>query len=159
MSQLYRRWAEAGAVFHYVSSSPWQLFESLEQLCDEDQFPRGSYHLRTLRLQDPRVLTLLLPARWGKRRTIRSILRSFPGRKFVLVGDSGERDPELYGAAARRYPRSVARIYIRDVASRTMDRDRIRRAFRRSTSKTWRIFDHADQLATDLGGRFESESG
>lgn len=149
MSQLYRQWAESGAVFHYVSSSPWQLLEPLQQLCDDHQFPRGSYHLRSLRLRDPRVLTLLLPARWGKRRTIRSILKSFPGRKFILVGDSGERDPELYGAAARKFPQRVARIYIRDIASRSMDRNRIRRAFRRNISDTWRIFDDADQLTTD----------
>ena len=147
MSELYRHWAEQGAKFHYVSSSPWQLYQPLEELFRHAHFPPGSYHLRTLRLKDPRVISLLLPTRWGKQRIIRSILRSFPRRRFILVGDSGERDPELYGAAARRYPERIARIYIRDLATRSMGRQRIRRAFRGHPMGLWRIFDDAEQLA------------
>ena len=156
MSRLYRKGADNGVAFHYVSSSPWQLYESLKHLCQEDRFPHGTYHLRTLRLKDPRVLSLLLPTRWGKRRTIRSILKAFPRRTFVLIGDSGERDPELYGAIAREYPGRVSRIYIRDLESRSMDSARLRKAFRGQTNNVWRLFTDADQLTTDweelLGG-------
>ncbi|MCH2128050.1 MAG: DUF2183 domain-containing protein [Pirellulaceae bacterium] len=149
MADLYRRWEESGAVFHYVSSSPWQLFQSLDDFCHDDSFPAGSFHLRTLRLKDPRVLSLFLPTRWSKRRTIHSILRAFPTRRFILVGDSGERDPELYGSAARKYPDRVARIYIRDMATRSLVGNRMLKAYRGTPRDMWRVFDNAEQLAND----------
>ena len=149
MSNLYRQWANHGAAFHYVSSSPWQLFEPLEELCRDNSFPWGTYHLRTLRVKDPRVLSLLMPTRWGKHRMIRSILKAFPQRRFILVGDSGEKDPELYGAAARRYPNRVVRIYIRDLDLRMMHANRLRKAFRGSRPHIWRVFDEAVDLTED----------
>jgi len=149
MSRLYQRWADSDAAFHYVSSSPWQLFQPLEDFCRDDSFPQGSYHLRTIRLKDPRVLSLLLPNRWSKRRTISSILRAFPARRFILVGDSGERDPELYGSAARKYPDRIARIYIRDMAARSFAGVRMDKANRGTPRALWRVFEDAEQLADD----------
>ena len=152
MSQLYQRWADAGAAFHYVSSSPWQLFQPLDDFRCDDLFPQGSYHLRTLRLKDPRVLSLLLPTRWNKWskwRSIRSILRAFPDRRFVLVGDSGEGDPEIYGSAARKYPDRIARIYIRNLAVRSLGRLRREKAFRAIPRGLWRIFQDVEQLEHD----------
>ena len=32
----------------------------------------------------------------------------------MLVGDTGERDPEIYAAIARRYPDRVRSIWLRD---------------------------------------------
>lgn len=147
MAAIYSRWSQAGAFFHYVSSSPWQLFECLQELLHESGFPDGSYHLRTLRLRDPSVLRLFLARRLAKRNAIARILHHFPERRFILVGDSGERDPEIYGALARRYPRQIVRILIHKVAGRRLHADRCRRAFRQIPFDTWRIFQHAEQLA------------
>ena len=146
MARLFQSWAARGSVFHYVSSSPWQLYIPLAELCTDDGFPTGTYHLRTVRLRGPRVLTLLFPNRWGKRRTIRSILKAFPRRKFVLVGDSGERDPEIYGAAGRRHPQQVARILIRHLRGQTVDHQRFRRAFRRIHRDKWKLFDDSREI-------------
>jgi phosphatidate phosphatase APP1 len=38
-----------------------------------------------------------------------------PRRKFILVGDSGEKDPEVYRVMQRLFPDQVLKIYIRDV--------------------------------------------
>lgn len=146
MSALYSQWAQDGAAFHYVSSSPWQLFRPLSELLEDTSFPYGTFHLRTLRLRDPRILALLLPMRRGKQRAIQSILKAFPDRRFVLVGDSGERDPEIYGAAARRYPSRVARIYIRDLAYHHCDPTRLQRAFRGISSRRWSVFREPAEL-------------
>ena len=40
----------AGAAFHYVSSSPWQLQPELQSFAEEYKFPAASYHLKTVRL-------------------------------------------------------------------------------------------------------------
>lgn len=46
---------------------------------------------------------------------IELIINFFPDLKFVLIGDSGEQDPEIYTEVVRRHPKSVRAIYIRNV--------------------------------------------
>jgi phosphatidate phosphatase APP1 len=53
-----------------------------------------------------------------KTRAIEAILRSYPALPFVLSGDSGERDPEIYADIVRRYPRRIRAVYIRSVDPR-----------------------------------------
>lgn len=48
---------------------------------------------------------------------ISQIFRHFPEREFILVGDSGERDPEVYREISRRFPDQVVEIIIRDVVN------------------------------------------
>ena len=38
----------------------------------------------------------------------------FPKRRFILIGDSGEKDPEVYREIQRRFPAQVQEIMIRD---------------------------------------------
>lgn len=155
MAESYRVWEGRGAAFHYVSSSPWQLFDSLNELCQREAFPEGSYHLRMLRIKDPRVLGLLMPVRWGKRRTIRSILKAFPQRRFVLVGDSGEKDPEIYAAAARRRPDQIAKILIRSLSDQNADPERYDKAFRGVSPAKWALFEKAADIAERLSARVD----
>ena len=119
MPEAYRRWAEAGAVFHYVSASPWQLSDCLCDFLGTAGLPAGSMHLKLFGLKDTTPLGRLTARKRSKRRAIEQIMADFPGRRFVLVGDSGERDPEVYAAVARRRPEQVAGVLIRRVPDRT----------------------------------------
>jgi phosphatidate phosphatase APP1 len=150
MADLYQTWAARGAAFHYVSSSPWQLYAPLAELCANGGFPSGSFHLRAFRLRDHMLRRLFLVRRPVKGFMIKSLVQTFPQRKFVLVGDSGEKDPEIYGAIARRFPDQVASIMIRELAQRPLDTRRAQNAFRHVPARVWSIFQHPDQLA----GRF-----
>lgn len=140
MAELYQQWAAEGAAFHYVSSSPWQLYGPLSDLFNAANFPAGSFHLRSIRFRDPSVLRLFVSRKRNKSHVIRTIFRIFSGRRFVLVGDSGERDPEIYGAIARKFPRQIERILIRRVAGRRWTRQRCRRAFRDIPRDRWQTF-------------------
>ena len=124
----------------------------LAELCQTHDFPLGTYHLRTLRLKDLRVLGLLIPGPWGKRKAIRSILRAFPQRRFILVGDSGQKDPELYGGVARKHDGQVSRIFIRSLDGRWLHPDRVRRAFRGVRRDVWRVFRDSDEVSRNLRG-------
>jgi len=118
MARLYRAWAaERGAAFHYVSSSPWQLYEELASFFDRTGFPEAAaLHLKSVRLKERRsLLGLLADPTKSKIRAIEGILGRYPRRDFVLVGDTGERDPEVYGEIARRHPGRIVRIFLRDV--------------------------------------------
>jgi phosphatidate phosphatase APP1 len=140
MAPLYQHWEEQGAAFHYVSSSPWQLFEPLNRLLLESGFPVGSYHLRSYRFGDPSIFKVFISKKRNKYNIIKSIFRMFPQRRFVLVGDSGEKDAEIYGKVARKFPQQVERILIRRVEGRPWTRQRVAKAFRKVPEDVWQSF-------------------
>lgn len=140
MSELYGRWAESGVAFHYVSSSPWQLFPALDRFLGREGFPRGSFHLKQFRLKDESFFNLFQEGEAHKIPIIESILADFPGRKFILIGDSGERDPEIYGEIARRHPGQIVRILIRDVTDQAQRPDRLEAAFAGLRPDLWMLF-------------------
>lgn len=146
MAELYQAWREAGAAFHYVSSSPWQLYGPLREMLVSSGFPDGSYHLRTLRFADPSVVKLFINRKRNKFQVIKTILRLFPERRFILVGDSGEKDPEIYGSLTRRFPSQIERILIRRVPGRRWTRRRVARAFRNIPRERWQTFRGAHQV-------------
>jgi hypothetical protein len=43
MAEAYRKWAADGAAFHYVSASPWQLYDPLARFLAVEGFPEGSF--------------------------------------------------------------------------------------------------------------------
>jgi phosphatidate phosphatase APP1 len=116
MADLYQRWAAHGnVVFHYVSGSPFQLFPALADFRRLEKFPEGSFHLRKFRLKDRSLLEFFGDPFEFKIGVIDPLMQQFPERTFIFVGDSGERDAEVYGTLASRYPSQVAAILIRDV--------------------------------------------
>lgn len=147
MAPLFRQWWAEGAAFHYVSSSPWQLYDHLTEHLADEGFPPGSFHLKAFRLRDHLLRRVLMLRRSGKLGVIRGLLKMFPRRRFLLVGDSGEHDPEIYGALARRYPLQVAGIFIRQLDGQKNVRRRYGRAFRRVDLRLVRIFEDAEELA------------
>ena len=118
--------------FHYVSGSPWQLYHSLSEfLIEKERFPAGTFHMKNLRknLFEPGALDSIRAFALGgdlatldqKIRQITNLLIHLPRRKFILVGDSGEKDPEVYRAMRRMFPDQVQRIIIRDVLCQRLD--------------------------------------
>ena len=102
---------EGNPVF-YVSSSPWHLFGPLVEFLRLQGIPVGPLLLRELGMREVFRLTSHGNHKLGK---IELILNFFPDMQFVLIGDSGEQDPEIYAEVVRRHPTSVRVIYIRNV--------------------------------------------
>jgi phosphatidate phosphatase APP1 len=152
---VYRDWQARGTAFHYVSASPWQLAECLDRFLADVGLPSGSLHLKLFRLKDSTPLGRLPSRKRSKRRTIERIMDEFPGRRFLLVGDSGERDPEVYAAVAKRRADQVAGIAIRQVegkAPRDKVRSRLDRLARRLPPGLIHVFESAADLH-DLGAQ------
>ena len=157
MADLYRRLEETGAAFHYVSASPWQLAPSLDGFFGAAGLPQGSMHLKLFRLKDSTPLGRLPSRKRSKKRTIERILADFPRRRFILVGDSGERDPEVYVSVARRHPEQVAMVAIRQVDGkppREKVRARLERLADRLPADTMHIFTESAALAQGLSNAF-----
>lgn len=147
MAERYRRWTQEGAHIHFVSSSPWQLFPELEAFLLQAGFPAATFSLKPFRVKDASVLSLLEDPLGSKTETIGAILERFPRRRFILVGDSGEKDPEVYGEVARRFGPQVTRIFIRELAGQPPDPTRHRKAFAGVAPERWRLFRDAGELA------------
>jgi len=147
MADVYRRWRSAGAHFHYVSASPWQLYQPLADFLRDNNFPEGTFHLKVFRLKDSSFLELFESPLETKHKAIVPILEAFPHRRFILVGDSGEKDPEIYGELARAYPQQILHIYIRNVTGEKPDSERFQNAFKNVDAARWQVFSGADELA------------
>ena len=96
----------------YVSSSPWHLFGPLVEFLRVQGIPLGPLLLRELGMRQVFKLTSHGNHKLEK---IELILSYHPDMQFVLIGDSGEQDPEIYTEVVRRHPKQVKVIYIRNV--------------------------------------------
>ncbi len=140
MADAYRRWAAAGAAFHYVSASPWQLYDPLDAFFKAATFPPGSLHLKQFRWKDASFFSLFQDPVAYKKPILAGLLTRYPNRRFVLVGDSGEKDPEVYGILYREFPTQVAAIHIRDVTGEARDDPRYAAAFAEVPGERWSLF-------------------
>ncbi len=147
MAEAYRGWAQAGAAFHYVSSSPWQLYPALEQFLEDARFPAGEMKLKLFRVKDESFFDLFASPEKTKPPVIERILATWPKRRFIFVGDSGEKDPEVYGQVARTHPDQALHIFIRRVAGSDLSDDRFQRAFAEVPPERWTLFDDPAKLA------------
>ncbi|MGC3957435.1 MAG: DUF2183 domain-containing protein [Verrucomicrobiota bacterium] len=141
MVEFYQTLARSnGAAFHYISASPWQLYEPLATFVTSNSFPTGTFELKQFRWKDRSFFSLFANPEKYKPGVIAPLLKQFPQRKFILIGDSGERDPEIYGALARKFPEQIIRVYIRDVTNESADAERYQKAFRDVLRAKWQIF-------------------
>lgn len=132
MAETYRGWLaepQAGHL-HFVSSSPWQLFADLAAMLDTAGFPPATFDLKAIRPKSlAAVGDLMADPLATKPPVIEQVLAKYPRRRFALVGDSGEKDPEVYGEVARRHPDRIVYIAIRDVTGEDASAPRYAAAF------------------------------
>ena len=105
--ELYQDLAAGVNPVFYVSSSPWNLHSFLLAFLRHRGFPLGPVLLRDL------IGTWA--GREQKHARIREILELHPDLSFVLLGDSGEHDPEIYADIVREDPDRILAVYIREV--------------------------------------------
>ena len=114
VKEWYNTMYDMGVGFHYVSNSPWQLFPVLVSFFQMAGLPPGSYHLKQY---SGMLQGIFEPVAERKKGTLEKIMRDFPERKFVLIGDSGEADLEVYTDIVLANPGKILAIFIRDVTT------------------------------------------
>lgn len=110
----------------YVSRGPWSIYEVLEEFFHLHRIPEGPVlFLREwgLTLQRP------LPRRATRHKLdlIEDMLECYDDLPAILIGDSGQHDPEIYARVVHDFPDRVLAVYIRDVSRRATRRDEIER--------------------------------
>jgi phosphatidate phosphatase APP1 len=112
--------AEANPIF-YVSSSPWNLYDVIDGFLEAQRIPTGPLLLRDWDLGR-------LSERHARHKgtVIREIFDTYPELPFLLIGDSGQEDPEIYAELVRERPGRIRAVYIRNVTASTERAGRIR---------------------------------
>jgi phosphatidate phosphatase APP1 len=98
----------------YVSSSPWNLYDFLIEFMAIHDLPQGPLLLSDYGLDHEKVLKSSHAEH--KLAHINAIAATYPHLPLVLIGDSGQQDPEIYLRAAQDLPGRVSAIYIRHVS-------------------------------------------
>ena len=116
---FYRALTDGVNPLFYVSSSPWNLYEFLVDFMRLKGLPDGPLLLRDLGIDEDK---LGAGTHGGhKLDAIRGVMERHAHLDFVLIGDSGQHDPEIYETIAREFPGRVRAIYVRDVAGDARD--------------------------------------
>jgi phosphatidate phosphatase APP1 len=103
----------------YVSSGPWNLYDLLVEFMQLNQIPLGPILLQDYGLAEKQIISA--SHRDHKLAQIRKLLETYPDLPFILIGDSGQHDPEIYRKVLEEVPARIKAIYIRDVAEETRD--------------------------------------
>jgi phosphatidate phosphatase APP1 len=108
-----------GNPIFYVSNSPWNLYEMLVEFMQTHGLPAGPLFLQDFGFDQDKFLMLSSEAH--KLPVIRGLLDFYPDLPFVLIGDSGQQDPEIYTRIIEEYPGRILAVYIRDVSDDPRD--------------------------------------
>jgi phosphatidate phosphatase APP1 len=140
MARLYQDWKKKlPARFHYLSAGPVRYERRFKGFLAENGFPDGLVSLR--------AGGNLLASHEYKTRVLVPILAADKKQLVVFVGDSGERDPESYGELARRFPRQVLGIFIRQVTAEARSSPRYQKAFAGVPASRWTLFRRPAEIA------------
>ena len=149
MARLYQNAAAVQDVrIHYVSNAPYALYPLVQQFLRGAQFPEGSIHLRPVSFKSSAWHAILRMKHTNTHKTevIENLLRDFPERSFVLIGDTGEQDPEIYGAIARAYPERVRMILLHNITGDVRTGARLLRDMHDLPATKWLLFTDAKAL-------------
>ncbi|WP_378182140.1 App1 family protein [Aquimarina sp. SS2-1] len=103
----------------YVSNSPWNLYDYLTAFLKKHYFPEGPILLRDFRTPFDKTPKPKIP---HKQSEILNLLNIYPDLKFILIGDSGEKDADIYTEIAKKYPDRILAIYLRSVNHRRKEK-------------------------------------
>ena len=120
VADLYRALhVERNPIF-YVSSSPWNLYELLHDYMDINGIPHGPMLLQDWGIDE--TILILASHTEHKLAQIQTVVDYYPELKWVLIGDSGQHDPEIYLRVIQSHPGRVLAAFIRDVTPDLRDR-------------------------------------
>ncbi|WP_374945335.1 App1 family protein [Agreia sp.] len=103
----------AGSPVVYLSTGAWNVAPTLTRFLSRNLYPAG-----------PLLLTDWGPThdRWfrsgreHKRENLRRLAREFPEVRWLLIGDDGQHDEEIYSEFAIDFPDSIAAVAIRQLS-------------------------------------------
>ena len=112
MAVLYERLVTAhpGAPVFYISTGAWNVAPTLARFLSRHLYPAGP-----LLLTDwgPTADRLFRSGQEHKRTTLARLATEFPDIRWLLIGDDGQHDQEIYSEFAHDHPENVSAVAIR----------------------------------------------
>jgi len=105
---------DAPSTLFILSGSPQQLFFAVEDFLAFHHFPKHILILKKAHGEHKDPLTDQFAYKTQK---IERLIKLYPNMKWVMFGDSGEKDAEIYKFIKKKYPNKVISYRIRDVES------------------------------------------
>ena len=102
--------------FFYVSNSEWNLYDFLVDFFSINELPKGVFFLQSLKKGLRELFKTGKVHRSHKTTSIEFLLRFYPNKSFILVGDNGQKDIDIYMKIARKYPARIKGVMIRKLA-------------------------------------------
>ncbi|WP_436517404.1 App1 family protein [Ekhidna sp. To15] len=99
----------------YVSSSEWNLFDFLKDFFETQNLPKGPFLLQRFKEGLKELIKSGGGTHMHKQEKIEALMECYTDLPFVLIGDSGQRDPEIYAEIVKKYPKRIKAIYIRAI--------------------------------------------
>ena len=121
VAEFYQALTRGKNPIFYVSSSPWNLYPMLIDFLQNQNIPTGPLLLKDYGLSKDQLFTS--GHKTHKLTQIHQILKTYPNLPFILIGDSGQKDPEIYQEVVNLYPDQILMIYIRDVSEDQRDQE------------------------------------
>lgn len=101
----------------YVSSSDWNLFDLIKDFMKYRKIPIGPILLKDRHMNLRNIWKSGGGSHEHKVDKISFLMDFYPKLNYVLIGDSGQHDPEIYAEIIAKYPNRVEAVYIRQVDS------------------------------------------
>ncbi|MGO1184008.1 MAG: App1 family protein [Micrococcaceae bacterium] len=96
----------------YVSTGAWNVAQALTRFLTRNLYPLGPLLLTSWGPTEDRVFRSGME---HKHEALDRLSEDFPETQWILVGDDGQHDPEIYASFARRHPGRVRAIVIRQL--------------------------------------------
>jgi phosphatidate phosphatase APP1 len=115
MAVLYERLVNAnpGAPVLYLSTGAWNVAPALTRFLSRHLYPAGPLLLTDWGPQKDRIFR---SGRQHKLAALDRLVTEFPWVRWLLVGDDGQHDPEIYAEFAAKHPDRVAAVAIRHLS-------------------------------------------
>ncbi|MEQ8629442.1 phosphatase domain-containing protein [Ekhidna sp.] len=107
----------------YVSSSEWNLYDFLVDFFETRELPKGPFLLQRFKSGLKELIKSGGGTHMHKQEKIEALMKFYPDLSFVLIGDSGQRDPEIYASIVNKYPGRIKAIYIRSIKNKQIDNE------------------------------------
>lgn len=138
VSEFYRFLTAEGAhPIFYVSSSDWNLFDLIQDFLRYRHIPKGPILLKDLHINLKNIWKSGGGDHSHKMEKIDLLMMLYSKMQFILVGDSGQHDPELYAKVIEKYPGRVKAVYIREIRPTEEERRRILEKFENKVEIAW----------------------
>ncbi len=109
--------------FFYVSNSETNLYLLIKWILKLNGLPDGPIYLKKIKnyhsIFRNKKHKSFLEKHSHKIGRIEKLFDYFPLKKFILIGDSSQHDPEIYRYISLKYPEKIKAIFIRDISNKT----------------------------------------